>query len=99
MRLQSVFVLRFSRHIESFSNQFTGTAHVLIIKRAPQTVLDYRIQHPAVPQPISFARFGASRTTIAPRSVALKLFSAPRNFPTGVRTALMITASLIDDMF
>src|SRR5437764_13446722 len=44
------------------------------------------------------ARFTDSRTTIAPRSVALKLFSAPRNFPTGVRAALIITACLIDDM-
>ena len=44
------------------------------------------------------ARFTASRTTIAPSSVALNPFSAPRNFPTGVRTALMITGCLIDDI-
>src|ERR1043166_5925637 len=44
------------------------------------------------------ARFTASRTTIAPRSVALKCFSAPRSLPTGVRTALMITGCLTDDI-
>src|SRR5437016_14567418 len=43
-------------------------------------------------------RFTASRTTIAPSSVALNPFSVPRNFPTGVRTAPMITGCLIDDM-
>jgi hypothetical protein len=40
----------------------------------------------------------ASRTAIAPNSVAFKLYSAPRNFPTGVRTALKITASLNSDI-
>src|SRR5262245_61509830 len=39
------------------------------------------------------ARRTASRTTIAPRSGALKSFSPPRNLPVGVRTALTITAS------
>src|SRR5689334_24455855 len=39
------------------------------------------------------ARFTLSRTTIAPSSVAEKPFSDPKNFPTGVRAALMITAS------
>ena len=39
------------------------------------------------------ARRTASRTTSAPRSVALKSFSAPRNLPVGVRTALTMTDS------
>src|SRR6476660_9506836 len=39
-----------------------------------------------------------SRTTIAPSSVAVKPFNEPKSFPTGVLTALMITASLISDI-
>jgi hypothetical protein len=41
------------------------------------------------------ARLTLSRTTIAPRSVAANPFNEPKNFPTGVLTALMITASLV----
>src|SRR6267142_3324931 len=44
------------------------------------------------------ARLTLSRTTIAPRSVAEKLFNEPRNFPTGVREALIITASFNSDI-
>jgi hypothetical protein len=33
------------------------------------------------------ARFTASRTTMAPSSVALKLFNAPRSFPPGAHGA------------
>src|SRR5215212_6975295 len=39
------------------------------------------------------ARFTLSRTTIAPSSVAEKPFNDPRNLPTGVRAALIITTS------
>ena len=39
------------------------------------------------------ARRTASRTTIAPRSTAEMSLSAPRNLPTGVRTALTMTTS------
>src|SRR5262249_15552388 len=39
------------------------------------------------------ARRTASRTTHAPSCVAVNDFSAPRNFPVGVRTADTITAS------
>src|ERR1700741_4181116 len=39
------------------------------------------------------ARRSASATTSDPSSVAAKPFSAPRNLPVGVRTALTITAS------
>src|SRR6185312_15713395 len=45
------------------------------------------------------ARATASRTAIAPRSVALKSFRTPRNLPVGVRTAEMMTLSLISDLF
>src|SRR6476660_9770561 len=44
------------------------------------------------------ARLTLSRTTIAPSSVAVKPFNEPKSFPTGVLTALMITASLISDI-
>src|SRR6185503_12568075 len=44
------------------------------------------------------ARLTLSRTTIAPSSVAVKPFKEPKSFPTGVLTALMITASLISDI-
>src|SRR6185436_17976148 len=44
------------------------------------------------------ARFTLSRTTMAPSSVAANDFNEPRNLPTGVLTALMITASLISDI-
>jgi hypothetical protein len=41
------------------------------------------------------ARAMASRTTIAPSSVALRSFRAPRNLPVGVRTAETMTLSFI----
>src|SRR6266498_1512338 len=41
------------------------------------------------------ARLTLSRTTIAPSSVAANPFNEPRNFPTGVLTALIITASRV----
>src|SRR5215213_5898360 len=44
------------------------------------------------------ARLTLSRTTSEPRSVAEKPFNAPWNFPVGVRTALMMTASLLSVM-
>src|SRR5262245_19776614 len=44
------------------------------------------------------ARRIASATTSAPSWVALKLFSAPRNLPVGVRTALTITDSRTADL-
>src|SRR5258705_812850 len=44
------------------------------------------------------ARLTLSRTTIAHSSVAVKPFKEPKSFPTGVLTALMITASLISDI-
>ena len=42
------------------------------------------------------ARATASRTASAPSSVALRSFSAPRNFPVGVRAAETMTLSRID---
>src|SRR5437773_10394863 len=43
------------------------------------------------------ARRTASATTRAPSAVAVKLLSAPRNFPVGVRTAETMTDSRISD--
>ncbi len=45
------------------------------------------------------ARRTASRTTIAPSSVARNPFRAPMNFPVGSRTADRITASRIGSSF
>src|SRR5688500_14061158 len=45
------------------------------------------------------ARRTASRTTIAPRSVAVKPFREPRNLPVGVRTADRITACCISGCY
>ena len=44
------------------------------------------------------ARLTLSRTAIAPSSGALNPFNDPKNLPTGVRAALMITASFNSDM-
>src|SRR5438045_8799680 len=44
------------------------------------------------------ARRTASLTTSAPSSVAVNPFSAPRNFPVGVRTAETITDSRTADL-
>jgi hypothetical protein len=41
------------------------------------------------------ARLTVSRTTSAPKSVAVNPFNEPKNFPTGVLTALMITAAAL----
>jgi hypothetical protein len=44
------------------------------------------------------ARLTLSPTTSAPSSGALKPLSAPWNLPVGVRTALMMTDSLVSGM-
>src|ERR1035441_10619991 len=53
------------------------------------------ITHSSILSTATPARRTASRTTIAPSSTALMSLSAPRNLPTGVRTALTITTSFM----
>src|ERR1035437_1834575 len=53
------------------------------------------ITHSSILSAETPARRTASRTTIAPSSTALMSLSAPRNLPTGVRTALTITTSFM----
>ena len=57
MRVEGVLVLLFPSHVKAFGNNFTCAAHMLIVKRAPQAVVDNCIDQGAVAQTVTFARF------------------------------------------
>src|SRR6266404_2697030 len=57
MGIQSVLILFFARNVKALRDHFTGASHVLIVKCAPEAVVNGRVDKRAIAQPITFTRF------------------------------------------
>jgi hypothetical protein len=67
MTVEGVVVLAFPADLVLGGDDLAGVAHVTLLERAPQAVVDHRVDHRAVAEPHPLARFRQQVRTVAHR--------------------------------